>query len=217
VRAPADDRMKSRKSFTIYLYTDTRPAAETAPSHGTVYVQGGLPKAFKPGVTVTQELYDDIKSNLERRHSYLRQLYKREYKYENLVDDLTRNLAEWKRASNVPVNGFAITREVHETRYPDGWMGARFKCEVEITAKTKHVTLHGYCPEAFSDGRPVTLSVDGATVSKTVKPGGFEIGLPVNLSHGRVVLEITSHAQRIPTAPSDLREVSIIVDRVSFA
>lgn len=36
VRAPADDRMKSRKSFTMYLYTDTRPPAETAPSHGTV-------------------------------------------------------------------------------------------------------------------------------------------------------------------------------------
>ncbi|MEQ1609837.1 MAG: hypothetical protein ABL956_12840 [Hyphomonadaceae bacterium] len=69
---------------------------------------------------------------------------------------------------------------------------------------------------AYADTRQVTLSVLGVTTSTVVRPRGFQIDLPVNLSQRRVALEITSYAQRMLTAPSDLGEVSIVVDRVIF-
>jgi len=102
--------------------------------------------------------------------------------------------------------------DAQEPRYPDGW-----SCDVEITPKRRRGALHGYCPDALADGRQVTLSMLGVTMSKIVKPGGFQIYLSVNLPQSHVALEIASYAQRMPTEPGDVREVSIVVDRMIFA
>jgi hypothetical protein len=53
IELPADRKALSRKSFAIYLYTKDRPRAETAPSHGTIYVPDALPQHFVPGRTLS--------------------------------------------------------------------------------------------------------------------------------------------------------------------
>src|SRR3974390_3642079 len=71
VTLPPDKSHLSRKSFTIYLYTDTRPPNEIAAEHGTVYVQTSLPRHIKAGHVLTEFDVDQIYANLERRNDYL--------------------------------------------------------------------------------------------------------------------------------------------------
>jgi len=52
IRAREDGGSRSRRSIAVYFYTNDRPAAETAPPHGTIYVPGPLPRHFEAGYTL---------------------------------------------------------------------------------------------------------------------------------------------------------------------
>ena len=73
-----DGREISRKSFTIYMYTKDRPANEIASKHGTIYVQPGPPKNFRPGYTLTADDVQELKSQFRHRNGYLQGMYERE-------------------------------------------------------------------------------------------------------------------------------------------
>jgi hypothetical protein len=73
-----DGREISRKSFTIYMYTKDRPADEIASKHGTIYVQSGPPKHFRPGYTLTAHDVQELKSQFRHRNGYLHGMYERE-------------------------------------------------------------------------------------------------------------------------------------------
>ena len=96
VQLPEDKRHLSRKSFTIYLYSEDRPAEETAPDHGTVYVQTGLPDRIREGRTLTAEDMAEIEGNLQRRQEYLQAMYKREYEFSRTAASLREEVARLK-------------------------------------------------------------------------------------------------------------------------
>jgi 2OG-Fe(II) oxygenase superfamily len=73
-----DGREISRKSFTIYMYTKDRPAHEIAPKHGTIYVQPGPPRHFRPGYALTTDDVQQLKSQFRHRNGYLQGMYERE-------------------------------------------------------------------------------------------------------------------------------------------
>ena len=73
---PPDRRQLTRRSFALYLYTRTRPAAETAAEHSTVYVERHLPQRFAAGRTLSAQDVDELKSLLRRRDQHLSRLYR---------------------------------------------------------------------------------------------------------------------------------------------
>jgi hypothetical protein len=73
-----DGREISRKSFTIYMYTKDRPPNEIALKHGTIYVQPGPPKHFRPDYTLTADDVQELKSQFRHRNGYLQGMYERE-------------------------------------------------------------------------------------------------------------------------------------------
>lgn len=75
---PEDKRHLSRKSLTVYYYSEDRPDEETFSDHSTVYVPQGLPKDIKPGETLSQAQYDALRAMVTRRDHYLQRLYERE-------------------------------------------------------------------------------------------------------------------------------------------
>jgi hypothetical protein len=92
-----DGREISRKSFTIYMYTKDRPANEIAAKHGTIYVQPGPPKHFRPSYTLTADDVQQLKMSFIRRNSYLQGMYERESKWLMQIENLKRktdNLAK---------------------------------------------------------------------------------------------------------------------------
>lgn len=96
IQLPEEKRHLSRKSFTIYLYTEHRPPEELAPDHGTVYVQPGLPSQIREGRTLTAADMAEIDANLHRRQGYLRAMYNREYQFSREIESLRREVARLK-------------------------------------------------------------------------------------------------------------------------
>jgi Predicted proline hydroxylase len=90
-----DGREISRKSFTIYMYTKDRPADETAPKHGTIYVQSGPPKHFRPGYTLTADDVQELKSLFRHRNSYLQGMYERESQLTTQVEAAKKQLQKF--------------------------------------------------------------------------------------------------------------------------
>jgi hypothetical protein len=78
IRVPEDGRFRSRRSIAVYFYTKTRPAAETAPPHGTIYAPRGLPPQLAPGYTLHAVDLENLEILLSRRDRQIRYLYSRE-------------------------------------------------------------------------------------------------------------------------------------------
>ncbi len=72
---PEDKRHISRRSFALYYYTVTRPAAELGPQHATVYVEPPLPDTLKAGEPLSVEQLEQVQSLIASRDQHLRRLY----------------------------------------------------------------------------------------------------------------------------------------------
>jgi hypothetical protein len=81
----------SRKSVAVYYYTEARPAAETAPSHGTVYVPRPLPDHLQAGYTLRDEDVHTLQVLWERRNAQLRFLYERELEFSEALARITKS------------------------------------------------------------------------------------------------------------------------------
>jgi hypothetical protein len=73
----------SRRSFAIYLYTEDRPPAQTAPAHSTVYVERPLPSTVRAGAPLTSDDHWTIQELLTRRDSHIERLLRREREFVN--------------------------------------------------------------------------------------------------------------------------------------
>ena len=73
---PPGERGLSRRSFAVYFYTRTRPQAETADEHSTVYVERHLPDHYVPGMVLEESHIQELKGLLRRRDQHLKRLYR---------------------------------------------------------------------------------------------------------------------------------------------
>jgi 2OG-Fe(II) oxygenase superfamily len=86
--APPPDRAGlSRRSFAIYLYSKDRPAAETAPSHATVYVERPVPERVRAGASLSSADIDAIHTLATRRTHHIDRLVQRERQFVQSVID----------------------------------------------------------------------------------------------------------------------------------
>ncbi|HUL55830.1 MAG TPA: 2OG-Fe(II) oxygenase [Usitatibacter sp.] len=76
IELPADRKHLSRKSFSIYLYTQDRPAEEVVAPHTTFYVPGPLPERISAGTTLTDKDAQDIQIAMASRDGLLRMYQK---------------------------------------------------------------------------------------------------------------------------------------------
>jgi hypothetical protein len=75
IKLPEDRRHLSRKSFAIYLYTEDRPAEQTAASHSTIYVPFGMPEDLQPGSVLSEEQYRLLHARFNEYRSMLKFQY----------------------------------------------------------------------------------------------------------------------------------------------
>ena len=93
IRLPAGKRT-SRRSIAVYFYTRERPAADTAPSHATIYYQRPLPDHLQAGYTLREEDRRELETLLERRDGTIRFLYQRELEFSKALEQRDRTVAE---------------------------------------------------------------------------------------------------------------------------
>lgn len=87
ITLPDDRKDLSRKSVALYFYTTERPIEEVGPTHSTIYVDRPLPPRFAPGLTLSADDVDELRTLLARRDQHLQRTY----------GDVTRLTAELER------------------------------------------------------------------------------------------------------------------------
>jgi hypothetical protein len=93
ITLPGDKKHLSRRSVAVYYYSKDRPAKETAPSHGTVYVPRPLPQHVREGYTLTAADLHEIELLMARRDRQIQYLYEREREYSEVLAGIMRSPA----------------------------------------------------------------------------------------------------------------------------
>lgn len=93
IRIPPEKRGVTRRSVAVYYYTRRRPEEETGPEHSTYYVPRPLPEQIKPGRTLTEEDYRQIRHLLERRDRQVRFLWEKEREFRGFLSQVEDSVA----------------------------------------------------------------------------------------------------------------------------
>lgn len=212
INLPEAERHRSRKSISIYLYTKDRPAGETAPSHGTFYVQRPLPASMVPGHVLTAEDAVELKALLVRRDRWIELYQKVEMDKNRTIEQLGQYVRQLKTHTRLPVTGYVV--QVGETTgaYGDGWIASALKVQLKPVEPVSSLTLHAYRPEEAGAGR-VQILVDGSEAANTlVEPGSCEV--TAQLTRGRdeiFVLEVFFEAQQAWSPAGDDRDLALMM------
>lgn len=97
VKLPPDKQHLSRKSLTVYYYSQNREQSEVAEEHSTIYVPGWIPPSVKPGVVMSEESYRELEKVMYRRDHYLKHMYTREREAINRAREAFKGLASLHR------------------------------------------------------------------------------------------------------------------------
>ena len=69
-------------------------------------------------------------------------MYKREYRFSEIIDDLKHQVSEWKSTSYLPILGRAKLRGVSAPLFHDSWMGQKIKAELELHQDVTSVVIN---------------------------------------------------------------------------
>jgi len=221
VHLPDGQKHRSRKSFAIYMYTRERPAEETAPEHGTIYVQSGLPRHLTEGHRLTADEVADLKHNFARRNRYLQALYDREKKFSAVVEQLKRALREAERRVPIPFCGYARIAGIEAPPHADGWIGERLALTLAPLRPATGVALQLWRNDSPDVPVRYRVAAGGQVAEGEVKNAGM-VRIEVRLSRATrepLFVEATFAGCQSPHERglgADLRPLSFVLDRVEL-
>ena len=205
----------SRKSFTIYMYTKERPVADTAPKHGTIYVQPPLPKHLVAGHTLSEGDVESLKVNFLKRNNYLKGMYKREADFQAAI----QGLQAFRAHQQIPSVGWGRVHPGVEGLHAN--FGAMHRTTMTISAArpVSSLTLAGQVPD-YLGSNDLTVLLDGEERASLTATGNFELRIDGRLEAGREYrLEVLASDVRSPkdagVAP-DAREYSVFLRELRF-
>jgi len=216
INLPIEQRNLSRKSFTIYLYTKERIGEEIAPPHGTVYVQRPLPIKLVEGAVITAKDVEIVNANLQRRHSYLKGMYIREYGYSRIIEQLKLELADQIRKSYVPIMGYGKLMGVYKPLFTDGWMSDQLIFDIQIEKPVSGFVLKYWKPENSDQTIDVHITVGERSFSTQGHAGMNQHRVPCALHAGAHYRVVIAASPTFTANQDDLRNLSIILDSIDF-
>ena len=211
IELPEEERHRSRKSISIYLYTRERPAEEMAPVHGTFYVHRPLDQRFREGHTLTEADEKDLLFQLDRRDKWIEKYQQLELDKGRELQQKTAYILDLLSRVRAPLTGYALQEGASNGLYADGWVAANVRFMVRPIKPVAGISLRGWRPNHPAE---ITLRVNGQCVAtKTVEAGLFEMPVPFDppLETG-FVMEID--CQPTLEAPGDDRSLAFVLMEV---
>jgi hypothetical protein len=212
IALPEDQRHRSRKSISIYLYTKDRPKEETAPRHATFYVQRPLPKRFAEGYTLRAQDAVELQTLLVRRDTWIELYQKMELDANRLNAGLHTQLRAAAQMPRVPLTGYVRQEGAPIGYYPDSWAAPVLQLHLMALEPVVKLELKGFRPEGTGAGR-VSMLVNGAEIGgEEVCAGTFSVScaLPAR-AEGSFDLEIRFAGPTAPKNSGDDRELAFIL------
>src|SRR5215471_19215065 len=108
IELPQEERHRSRKSISIYLYSRTRPAEEIAPPHGTFYVQRPLEAWVRPGHVLTEAECRHLRHAVDRRDKWIESYQKIELRKSGQVEQHSAYIREILARLRAPLTGYVM-------------------------------------------------------------------------------------------------------------
>ena len=178
IELPPEERHRSRKSISIYLYTRERPAHEIAPLHGTFYVHRPLAARFRQGCTLTEADEKELLFQVDRRDKWIEKYQQMEL---DKGGELARQAAytrELLARVRAPLTGYVLQDGCSEGLYADGWTAPRVQFAIRPLKPVLGLSVRGWRPESAT--AEVTVTVNGKRAGfAAVSGGAFTIDVAV--------------------------------------
>jgi hypothetical protein len=221
ITLPVDKRHLSRKSFTIYYYTKTRPENEIVPPHNTFYIQRPLPDNIKPETLLSRKDHQIIKGLLVKRDSWLHHYQKLEIDLNKRILDLEHLARELQISQRLPILGYVTQRRVAAGHYPDGWLSNRFSVQLYTEKVVKQIIIVGTVPQGLPVNEVYILLDDVIIYKGALVPGQkLDLCLDVQIDISKEInLEIRSDVAFCPQRlglSTDSRELLVNLEKLIF-
>lgn len=171
ITLPPERKQLTRKSVAIYLYTRERPAAETAPSHATIYVPAGLPRELKPGQELSEAQWLDLRRRFAQLKGQLKFLYQREMRFSREREEIETALSQARAGCNLPLQGFVVPVGATVGYWPDGWIGAELQFAFKATRRASELKLDLWAPPQLDGDQELAIDIDGQQYTLDLRPG----------------------------------------------
>lgn len=97
----ARNRVPSRRSIALYLYSKDRPAAEMGTMHSTVYYERPLPESIRAEKVISRADWNEMTRLIARRDDLLKMIYAREGRFNGLIAELEKKNREQEHALRI--------------------------------------------------------------------------------------------------------------------
>ncbi len=213
IRQPTDGPTLARRSFALYLYTDTRPEDETAIEHSTVYVPLHLPKSLQSD-HADPLVRQEVTGILENGLGMLKFLYDREKQFAARIDQL-------KGLQRLPLIGQALQVGRQEGFDEDGWMGPVLRFEVKPVERINRVSLKLTIPSQVGEGQQLTLTVGNKSFERRCEPNeSFEWTIQTALKKDKICpISLSAERQFIPAEHGlgeDRRMLAVLIRQIDL-
>jgi hypothetical protein len=176
IELPEEERHRSRKSLSIYLYTRERPADETAPPHGTFYVHRPLDERFRQGYTLSEADRKDLLFEVDRRDKWIEKYQKMELDLGRELQQKAAYIRDLLSRVRAPLTGYAMQEGASSGLYADGWVAGNARFTARPLKPVSAICVRGWRPDSAAKSAEITVKVnDEAAVSANVDGGLFEL------------------------------------------
>lgn len=216
IQLPEGRRDLSRKSLSVYLYTEDRPREEKAPPHATFYVPRPLPAHIAAGHTLSSRDAQEIRRLLTNRDRLLRFHQDKNLEdsghYKALHDQF---LKTWW-ALQLPLFGYVRQKGKVSGYFPEGHVGPEVETQLQFADKVKGLTLHGQLPKHVPRPMEITMNVGEASQTRVIKrAGSFSFTVRCPRASGKCVPFAIESSQAISGRDAglndDVREISFLL------
>ena len=171
IELPAQERHRSRKSISVYLYTRQRPAHEIAPVHGTFYVHRPLPARFRQGYTLTDADEKELLFQVDRRDKWIEKYQQMELDKGGELARQAAYIQELLARVCAPLTGYVLQDGASKGLYADGWAAPQAQFTIRPLQPVLGLSIRGWRPESAAAAE-VTVTINGKRAAFSKLTGG---------------------------------------------
>lgn len=176
---PAEERHRTRKSLSIYLYTRERPENEAHGEHTTFYIARPLPSRFVAGLSLTDDDAKELGELMGQRDRMIELYQSEQSKHEADSAQAARLrilVTELRANSPIPIMGYVRPAGDVSGFFADCWCAAELRFAVRAERRVSSILVRARVPEGMPPGSKMSLSVNGIPCAGVeISPGFVEL------------------------------------------